>query len=134
MSNADDILPDRLIAGLQEVRFLRDKPRALKVEIAGLEATRDAVKLELEQVRKELHDPSLNKQRQNLEMRIRREIKDKEAELEVLVTRVAAQRLELDRLQSLCKEQRDYHDQILDSIDSLKKRIGLAVPIPTRAA
>jgi hypothetical protein len=127
MSDTDDILLDRLIASLREVQNLKGKPKRLKIEIAGLEATRDAVRAELEQVRKELNDPSLNKQRQELEARIRREIKDRESELSALIDRVAVQRVELDRLQSLCKEKLDYHDQILDSVDSLRKQIGVAV-------
>jgi hypothetical protein len=127
MSNAEDILLDRMIASLREVQNLKDKPRALKVEIAGLEATRDRARAELEQVRKELKDPSLNKQRQELQARIRREITDKEAERDLLVTRVAALRVELDRLLALCQEKLIYHDQILDSVDSLKKHIGLAI-------
>jgi hypothetical protein len=127
MSNTDDILIDRMIASLREVQNLKDRPKILKIEIAGLEATRDAVKAELALVRKELNDPSLNKQRQELQAKIRREIEDRKAELSALIDRVAAQRVELDRLQSLCKEKLDYHDQILDSVDSLKKHIGLAV-------
>jgi chromosome segregation ATPase len=127
MPSADDIILDRLIASLQEVRVWKDKPRELRAEIASLKAERDTARAELEQVRKELKDPSLNKQRQELQARIRREITDREAERDLLVTRVAALRVELDRLEALCKEKLIYHDQILDSVDSLKKHIGLAV-------
>jgi chromosome segregation ATPase len=127
MPSTEDLILDRLIASLQEVRAWKDKPRELRAEIASLNAERDRAKAERDQARKELRDPSLNKERQELQARIRREITDKEAERDLLVTRVAALRVELDRLEALCQEKLNFHDQILDSVDSLKKHIGLAV-------
>jgi hypothetical protein len=48
--------------------------------------------------------------------------------LPVAITRCA----QLDELQALCKQQLDYHEQLLASIDSLRKRVGLAAdPRPT---
>jgi hypothetical protein len=69
----------------------------------------------------------LNKQRQEAAQKIRREIEDKQRERNLLTERVAAQKCQLDALQALCKQELDHHDQILASIDSLRKRIGLAV-------
>jgi chromosome segregation ATPase len=127
MPSTEDLVLDRLIASLQEVRAWKDKPQLLRAEIGSLKAERDTARAGLEQVHKELKDPSLNKQGQELQARIRREITDKEAERDVLVERVAKLRVEVDRLEALCKEKRDFHDQLLDSIDSLKKRIGVGV-------
>jgi hypothetical protein len=58
MTNADDILLDRLIANLQEVRVWKDKPRELKIEIASLKAECETARAELKRVRAELNDPS----------------------------------------------------------------------------
>jgi chromosome segregation ATPase len=126
MPSADDILLDRMIASLREVQNLKDKPRELRAEIASLKAERDTARAELERIRKELKDPSLNKERHEQAQKIRREIEDKQRELELLTERVAKQRVQLDELQALCKQQLDHHDQLLASIDSLRKRVGLA--------
>jgi chromosome segregation ATPase len=132
MPNTDDILIDRMIASLREVQNLKDKPRVLKIEISGLETKRDAVKRELEEVRRQLNDPKLQKQRSEQELKLLKDIKDREAQLAVLVDRVAKQRCQLDALQALCKQQLDHHDALLNSIDSLRKRVGLAAdPRPT---
>ena len=125
MPNADDILLDRLIASLQEVRAWKDKPRELRAEIASLKAERDTARAGLEQVQK-VRDPTLNKQRQEAAQKIRHEIEDKKRERDLLIDRVAKQQVQLDALQALCKQQKDYHDQLLDSLDSLRKRVGLA--------
>jgi chromosome segregation ATPase len=127
MSNTEDLVLDRIISALREVKDLKDKPRLLKAEIASLEATRDRAKAQLQQVRDELNDPNLLRQKQQAAQKIRKEITDREAERDLLVTRVAALRVEFDRLEALCQEKLNYHDQILDSVDSLKKHIGVAV-------
>jgi chromosome segregation ATPase len=127
MPNAEDILLDRMIASLQEVRVWKDKPRELKLEISSLKAEKERAQAELKRVRSELDDPSLNAQRQEAAQKIRREIEDKQRELNALCDRVAKQKCQLDELQALCQQQKDYHDAILDSIDSLRKRVGLAV-------
>jgi chromosome segregation ATPase len=125
-NNTDDLVLDRIIAALREVKDLKDRPKLLKVEIASLEAERDRARAELKRARAELNDPSLDKQRHEQAQKIRREIKDREAERDLLTERVAKQKSQLYELQSLCKQQLDYHEQLLASIDSLRKRIGLA--------
>jgi chromosome segregation ATPase len=125
MSDADNHI-EPLIKMLREVQALADQPKLLRAEIASLQAEHDKERLKLEHIRRELNDPLLNQKLQKHEARIQKQITDRKAELELLVSRTTKARMELDALLASCKEQRDYHDQIVDSIDSLKKQIGVA--------
>ena len=96
MPSTEDLVLDRIIASLQEARIWKDKPRELRAEIGSLKAERDRAKAEVDRARAELRDPSLDRQRHEQAQKIRREIKDREAERDVLTERVAKQRCQLD--------------------------------------